>query len=73
MMQKQASQIVSVEIDRNLCDRQGVCVELCPEVFGFDEDDEVQVIDSKPGPEIRKKVEFAKFRCPKYAISIGYA
>jgi ferredoxin len=52
-----------VVIDQDECEGCESCVEICPEVFGFDEDREVAyVIKPEGGPE--DEIEEAIDSCP---------
>lgn len=56
-----------VVIDQDECDGCESCVELCPEVFGFDEDKEVAyVIKPEGGPA--DEIEEAIDSCPSECI-----
>jgi ferredoxin len=57
-----------VEVDRNLCEANGVCVGLAPEVFELDDDEEL-VIKAEEIPADRvERVSLAVARCPKNAL-----
>ena len=52
-----------VVIDQDECEGCESCVEICPEVFGFDEEREVAyVIKEEGGPE--DEIEEAMDNCP---------
>lgn len=52
-----------VVIDQDECEGCESCVEICPEVFGFDEDNEVAYVKkSEGGPE--DEIEEAMDNCP---------
>jgi len=57
-----------VVIDQDECTGCESCVELCPEVFGFDESAEVAyVIQEEGGPE--EQIQEAIDSCPAECIS----
>ncbi len=56
-----------VVIDQDECEGCESCVEICPEVFGFDEEREVAyVIKEEGGPE--DEIEEAMDNCPADCI-----
>jgi len=59
-----------VVVDMDLCESNGVCEGLVPEVFQIDDDDVLQVLQEHPDESFRAKVEDAVRSCPKQAISI---
>lgn len=59
-----------VVVDFDLCEANGICMEVAPEVFQLDEDDKLHVRVERPAPALRAKVEAAVRRCPRQAISI---
>jgi ferredoxin len=58
-----------VEVDRTLCEANGVCVSFAPEVFEVDDDDELHVRSEVP-PGEEERVARAVASCPKNALSI---
>ena len=59
-----------VHVDRDLCESNGVCVRLVPEVFELDDDDRLRVAQERPPEALRARVEHAVRRCPKQALAI---
>ena len=59
-----------VVVDRTLCESNGVCARLAPEVFVVDDDDRLQIKLPRPPEALRERVEHAVRRCPKLALSI---
>ena len=59
-----------VEVDRDLCESNGVCVGIAPDVFALDDEDlAVVTFDEIPGDredDVRRAVEL----CPKIALTI---
>jgi ferredoxin len=59
-----------VVVDRTLCESNGVCARLAPEVFVVDDDDRLRIKQERPPEALRERVEHAVRRCPKLALSI---
>ena len=59
-----------VRVDRELCESNGVCVRLVPEVFVLDDDDRLRLEQEHPPEALRARVEQAVRRCPKQALTI---
>ena len=55
-------------IDQDLCLGDGICEDICPEVFELREDGLAYVIDVQPGEELWDRVERATHECPTDAI-----
>lgn len=59
-----------VNVDLDLCESNGVCEGLAPEVFRVDDDDVLRIVDDRPGEELRPAVEEAVRSCPKQALRL---
>ena len=59
-----------VVVDMNLCEANGLCMGIAPEIFELDDDDELTVLQEHPDESQRTLVEEAVRQCPKQAISI---
>jgi len=57
-------------VNYNLCEGNGVCAAVCPEVFEVSDDDRVYLLAERPGEELRAKVETAVRRCPRQALAL---
>jgi ferredoxin len=57
-------------VDRELCESNGVCVRLVPEVFELTDDDRLQLRQEEPADALRGRVEHAVRRCPKQALRL---
>ena len=57
-------------VDRDLCESNGVCEGLVPEVFQINDDDELDILEEHPDESLRAKVQDAVRSCPKQALSI---
>jgi ferredoxin len=60
-----------VEVDFDLCESNGVCMDVAPEVFEVRDDDFLYILQDAPDESLRENVEAAAQRCPKQAISIA--
>ena len=58
-----------VRVDHELCEANGVCVRLVPEVFELDDDDRLRLKQERP-ESLRSRVAEAVRRCPKQALAI---
>jgi ferredoxin len=59
-----------VIVDRDLCESNGVCEGLVPEVFQINDEDELDILQEHPDESLRAKVQDAVRSCPKQALSI---
>lgn len=64
---------LSVVVDRDLCEGNGVCVMAAPEVFEIDASDTLQVKVPQPSAAQLSQVEEAVRRCPKGALALADA
>jgi len=60
---------MKIRVDHQLCEANGVCVRLVPEVFALDDDDRLRVLEA-PGEALRARLTEAVRRCPKQALTI---
>lgn len=60
-----------VVIDHALCEGNGVCAQVAPEVFVVGDDDQARLFVERPPDALRAKVEAAVRRCPRQALSIA--
>ena len=60
-----------VLVDYDMCESNGICEEIAPEVFHVsDEDDILKLLQERPPDDLRAKVDEAVRKCPKRALSI---
>ena len=60
-----------VVVDRELCESNGVCAGLVPEVFELGDDDRLRVSPEPLTASVLARVEHAVRRCPKQALSLA--
>jgi ferredoxin len=59
-----------IEVDWGLCESNGVCMGIIPEVFRLEDDDTLTVLQEDVTPENEDQVREAVRQCPRQAISI---
>jgi len=60
-----------VTVDRDLCEANGVCAGLVPEVFRLDDDDELHITAGEVPPGLADEVRHAVQSCPKTALGLS--
>ncbi|MGW5875988.1 ferredoxin [Nocardiopsis terrae] len=60
---------MKVHVDMALCESHGQCVFAAPDVFAFDDEEEL-VYEPSPGPGRRAAVEQAVLSCPVRAVAL---
>lgn len=60
-----------VDVDWDLCESNGVCMGITPEVFHLGDDDVLTILRPEVTPENESRVHDAVRRCPRQAISIN--
>jgi ferredoxin len=60
-----------IEVDWGLCESNGVCMGIIPEVFELGDDDMLTVLQEDVTPENEEQVRDAVRQCPRQAISIS--
>jgi ferredoxin len=58
------------EVDQSLCIGDGICADICPEVFELRDDNLAYVINESPAADLADKVQEASDACPTSAIII---
>jgi ferredoxin len=61
---------MQVVVDFDLCEANARCMEVCPEVFQVDADDNLHVLIERPGEDLRAQLKQAESVCPRQAITI---
>ena len=57
-----------IEVDFGLCESNGVCMGIIPEVFDLDDEDYLHVLQDEVTPENEQQVKEAVRQCPRQAI-----
>jgi ferredoxin len=61
---------MELRVDFDLCEANGVCAGLAPDVFELDDDDELTVLQPNPPEDQLERVRKAVERCPKNALEL---
>jgi ferredoxin len=61
---------VKVVVDFDLCQSNGICQGLAPEVFEVRDDGYLYVLQEHPDESLRKKLDDSVRSCPTQAISL---
>ena len=61
---------MKIEVDWELCESNGVCMGINPEIFHLGDDDMLTVLQEEVTPENEADVREAVRQCPRQAISI---
>jgi ferredoxin len=59
-----------IEVDFGLCESNGVCMGIIPEVFELDDEDYLQVHADVVTPENEQQIRESVRQCPRQAIAI---
>jgi ferredoxin len=59
-----------VTVDPDLCEANGVCANLVPEVFDLDDDDNLHIAAGDVPAGLADKVRLAVQSCPKMALTL---
>ncbi|GAA2093892.1 ferredoxin [Actinomadura alba] len=62
---------MEVRVDPLVCEANGVCEGLAPEVFRLDDDDVLHIEQPNPPAELADRVRHAVRSCPKAALSVS--
>lgn len=62
--------LMKVTVDQEVCIGCGMCIDICPEVFKFNDDSKSEVIPEANLEDVKEKVEEAKEVCPVDAIVV---
>jgi ferredoxin len=62
---------VKVIVDADVCEANGVCAGLAPDVFDLDDDDRLHILVSEVPPGRAEAVRRAVQSCPKTALRLA--
>ena len=61
---------MKIDVDWGLCESNGVCMGIIPEVFQLGDDDMLSVLQEELTPDNEEGVREAIRQCPRQAISL---
>ena len=61
---------MKIKVDFDLCESNGLCEAMAPEVFELDDDDYLQLKTEETTPSNEANVDRAVAACPRAAISL---
>lgn len=59
-----------IEVDRDLCEANGTCEALAPDLFRVDDDEELEVLQPAPPTALLDAAERAVVSCPRAALQL---
>jgi ferredoxin len=62
---------MKIVVNWALCDGNGACAKVAPELFALDVNDTLQLLKENFGEDHRAKAEAAVLACPKTALSLA--
>lgn len=63
---------MKIRVNRDLCDGNGVCMGIAPEIFDIDDDLHLHVADAIPNDaDVEARVKQAATSCPVLALTIA--
>ena len=61
---------MKIVVDWDLCESNALCVQICPEVFSIDDDDNLIIASDAPDEDLRDQLEQAVAACPRQAMRL---
>ena len=62
---------MKVQVDRQLCEANAICMKLCEEAFRVEEDDTLTLLMETIPEHLQAKVKEAIRLCPRQALSLS--
>jgi ferredoxin len=66
----QSPEVGQVAVDYDLCEANGICVGIAPEVFDLDDDDNLHLLRTDVTYESESRIQQAVDSCPRNALRI---
>ncbi len=61
---------MKILVDYDLCEANARCMEVAPDIFKVDDEDNLHILIESPSEDRRKDVEEAVRLCPRQALAI---
>ncbi len=61
---------MKIVVDYDLCEANARCMEVAPDIFKVDEEDNLHILNESPSDDRRRAVEEAVRLCPRQALAI---
>lgn len=61
---------MKIAVDYELCEANARCMEVAPDIFRVDEEDNLHILIESPGEDRRAAVEEAVRLCPRQALTL---
>ena len=61
---------MKILVDYDLCEANARCMEVAPDIFKVDEEDNLHILNESPTDDRRQAIEEAVRLCPRQAITI---
>ena len=61
---------MAVEVNRDLCEANGLCVAAAPEVFELENDEELIIREVSADAELAARIRVAVAGCPRLALRL---
>ena len=61
---------MKIRVDYDLCEANARCMEVAPDIFKVDEEDNLHILNENPSEERRKDIEEAVRLCPRQALKL---
>ncbi|WP_052666553.1 ferredoxin [Nitriliruptor alkaliphilus] len=59
-----------IEVDRDLCEANGTCEVIAPELFRVDDDEELELLQAQPPAALVDAAKRAVDSCPRAALEL---
>ena len=59
-----------VHVDKMVCEANGTCERIAPQVFRLDDEDELEILQPEVPAEFEEAVRSSVDRCPKMALRL---
>ena len=61
---------MKILVDYDLCEANARCMDVAPDIFKVDDEDNLHILNESPGEDRRSALEEAVRLCPRQAIAL---